>query len=155
MRMANDIMTLDRLRQLLDLHGAAFARWPVSEAEASTALMASNPTARALVAEAAAFDRVLAAAPSGRSDHLAKLTDTITGAAARPQFEPVATRAPRSSMGRKRWAALAAMAASLLIGIYGGLNGWTPQGLQQIAELSADPASGATAEEDAQYGDFL
>ena len=156
MTMTSDSMTLDRLQSLLDAHGGNVTRWPEEDARALPALTAANPYARAMVAEAVALDRVLAAAPAGRSNRLVSLTDRIV---AETRSGPViaiargATQAPASR--RLRWPALAAMAASLLIGVYCGLNGYTPQALQQVAGLSTDQGIGAAAEDDSQYGDIL
>ncbi len=160
--MANDPMTLERFQHLLDAHGASVARWPVADARDVSALASVSPEARVMLAEAAALDRVLVAAPGPGHRSLRPLTDQIVAGATFSSrsigpapsvtaLQPVAKR----PIGRLRWPAIAAMAASLLIGVYGGLNGWAPQALQQVAWMSADQGSNATADDESQYGDIL
>lgn len=54
-------ITLARLQELLDLHGADVARFPQGERAAATALLASDPSAQRMLAEAATLERALAA----------------------------------------------------------------------------------------------
>jgi len=156
--MTTQIMTLERLQQLLDAHGASVVRWPEFDRRALSALMTTSAQARDMMAEAAALDRVLMAAPADRRHHLAGLTDRIVAKARMGQVVrlPITAKS-RAAVGSSRWAAIAALAASLLIGVYGGLNGWAPQALQQVAGLTLDQASSANASADdiAQYGDIL
>jgi hypothetical protein len=154
--MTNNMMTLDRLQTLLDTHGAKVARWPESDQRALEALLAASAEARAMVAEAAALDRVLDAAPAGRTSRLVTLTDRIVAEARAGAVAAIPRKAlPPPVSKRPRWPAVAAMAASLLIGVYGGFNGWAPQALQQVAGLSAEQGTTIAAEDDSQDGDIL
>ncbi len=162
MTMANETMTLERLQHLLDVHGANVVRWPGDEARALRTLTAASPAARAMLAEAQAFDDVLKLATGAPTIRLASLTDRIVASAtlgsqlsvaapSRPVARPTANRAAH----RAKWPAIAAMAASLLIGVYAGFNGWAPQGLQQVSWLSDDQAASVSADDFSQYGDIL
>lgn len=161
MTKANEIMTLGRLQHVLDVHGADVARWPQNDALSLPSFLASSAEARQLMAEAVALDRLMSAAPSGRSDRLTSLADRIVVIAGAAKITQLPDRTfTRPIIGRSRWPAIAAMAASLLIGVYGGFNGWTPQVLQQVAELSVDDSADQTVDQsanddDAQYGDIL
>ncbi len=53
------MMTLDRLRAVLDAYGAAPERWPDGERDAALALVAASPAARALRDDAARLDALL------------------------------------------------------------------------------------------------
>ncbi len=159
--MANDMMTLERLQHLLDVHGANVARWPADEARALPTFAATSPTARAMLAEARAFDEVLKRAPNTPANRIGSLTDKIVAGATLASQSPaaparaVAQPPPKRAMQRSRWPAIAAMAASLLIGVYAGFNGWAPQALQEVAWLSADQAVSTAVEDFSQYGDIL
>jgi anti-sigma factor RsiW len=52
-------MSLARFETLLEAYGGQPARWPAAERAAAEALLASNPTARALHARAAELDALL------------------------------------------------------------------------------------------------
>lgn len=160
--MANEPMTLERLQHLLDVYGANVARWPGDEARGLRALTATSPAARVMLAEAQAFDDILKLAPGAPANRLGGLTDSIVAnasaasqsplaAPSRPVARPTANRAAY----RAKWPAIAAMAASLLIGVYAGFNGWAPQALQQVSWLSADQAASVSADDFSQYGDIL
>jgi hypothetical protein len=54
-------MTLEAYRDLLDLHGADFARWPVAVRREAAALADADPTARRLLDDARHLERLVAA----------------------------------------------------------------------------------------------
>ena len=56
--------TLERLEQVTNLFGADPERWPPEEREGLRHLVATDPGARHLVAEAQALDQVLDLAPT-------------------------------------------------------------------------------------------
>ena len=142
---------LDRLRTVLDAHGANPARWPASDAARLAALAQADPAAQRMLREAEALDRVLAAAPASSSPGaLANLADRIVAsAAARPAVAggaeivalPVRARASQGDLRHRPrflWTALAALAASLVIGFYAGTSSLAVPALQQVAGLSQD-----------------
>ncbi|MDH5749625.1 MAG: hypothetical protein OEY85_09990 [Rhodospirillales bacterium] len=76
------VMTLDRLRAILDAYGAERDRWPVAERRAMQHLLAERKDARDLFGEAREFDRLLdqveAPAPSaGLTDRALNLPGEI------------------------------------------------------------------------------
>ncbi len=79
------LMTLDRLRKIVEAYGAAAHRWPVSERQAALTLVADSADARALVDEALALDLMLDAAPAA-----AAASDMLVSRimAARPRAVP-------------------------------------------------------------------
>ena len=160
---------LARLQVVLDVHGANPARWPRADAERLAALTQSDPQAGKLLAEAQAFDRILAAAPSGPPGGLDALTDRILSrtAATKPaipgsaEIVPLPVR-PRNlamqagSSPLRLWPALAALAAALIIGIYIGNADLLTPALQQVAGLTADEAEpGAQSLDEAQEGELM
>ena len=91
------IISLDRLRDVLDCYGADPARWPVEEREAGLALLARSPEARRYRDEVAHLDRAL---------DMAEVEPPSTALAAR-----VLAAAPRRDPDRYGW--LIALAAPL------------------------------------------
>jgi hypothetical protein len=159
MTMTNNVNDLERLQDVLDAHGADIARWPKAEAAKLARLTETVPAARALFNEARALDRALAAAPAARPDRLARLTGRIAAQAAAnpaPSLSPPRPAVVRHSAPLRHWPAVAAMAASLLLGVYAGFNdwsaGWVPASLQEVA-WSAPTATDAV--DDGQEGDVL
>jgi hypothetical protein len=98
-------VTIDRLRTLLDVWGAATDRWPADERAAALALIARSPEARALRDEAARLDALLDAdAVDGPSP---ALVERVLASA------PSGPRAPRTRDRPLRWLVPLAMAAGL------------------------------------------
>lgn len=143
---------LAALSAVLDGYGADLARWPAAERVRFATLLATNPAAGRLRAEAQAFERLLSLAPEVDPQSKAKadaLADRIMAAAAaagperrgsaiRTEVSNLRARSaavtplgsgstlPRSmtaAPSRSAWPALALLAASLLVGIVGGASG--------------------------------
>jgi hypothetical protein len=117
-------MKINRLREIVAAYGAEPSRWPLAERAAAQGLIAADPAARGLVAEAAVLDRALdrvgAPAPAGTT-----LAAAIVGAArSRPQRR-------RSGFADRLagawptplWPQLAGLAAALVIGFAIGFTG--------------------------------
>lgn len=119
-------MTRDRLRTLIEAYGADRRRWPVEERDAAETLLKDDPAARALIAEAAALDALLAhdLAPPTWTRDAAKLA-----AYAASQFQPRRrrTNGPASSGTIWRlnlgWPNFAGLAAAAIAGLVIGWSG--------------------------------
>lgn len=117
-------ITLERFAGIVDAYGASPERWPADERAAAEAMVAGSAEARALLAEAAALDSVLSAAPVDAPS--AALTERLI--AARPRG-PAAMASPRVSQGILRglidavWpygspvVPAGALAASIMLGV--------------------------------------
>lgn len=55
-------MTIERIQDLADRHGGELSHWPVAEAGAARALLATSAEARAILVRANRLDRVLSTA---------------------------------------------------------------------------------------------
>jgi hypothetical protein len=80
------VVTLDRLREMVEAYGAAAHRWPLAERDAALALVAASSEAHALVDEALTLDLMLDQA-SAAEPASAELVSRIL--AARPRALPV------------------------------------------------------------------
>ena len=144
---------LRRLKDLLDTHGADPSRWPVDDAGELASLAQQNPAARRLLAEANAFDRVLATAQAGRSDQFSGLIDRISARAVaiRPAaagtaeivtlpVRPVSLQGHAVPQRQRRalWPVFGALAASLIVGFYVGTSSAVSPTLRQVAGIQAD-----------------
>lgn len=169
---------IEAFSRLLDAYGADKKRWPEDARTEAEALIARDPAARRLLAEAQALDNVLGAGGAEPAlDH--QLAARIVAAAlANEHSNSRAAPGPgldsanvvplRRSTGRpaqpitrrSNWQAAGLMAASLLAGLYlGGSGGMMPV-IERIAEvtglsLEADPVialigqeAGSQADED-------
>lgn len=58
------VMTIERIQDLADRHGGELSHWPVADAHAARALLATSPEARAVLVRANRLDRVLSTARS-------------------------------------------------------------------------------------------
>jgi hypothetical protein len=108
----------ERLKEVLATYGADPAHWPVAERSRLLSSMAEVPS---LAAEAAEIDLVLARAASlSVPAHLAARIKAVSGGAAPAAVVHIPTpgRASWSS-----WVSAAALAASLVLGVYIGLAG--------------------------------
>jgi hypothetical protein len=115
---------LDKLEAALDTYGADRTRWPAPLRLALSGFIAGNPDALKMLKNAEAFDRLLDRAPQYDPARLAKLSDRITAAVER-QPRVVSSRASgqRSlwpSVRRHNGVAAAALAASLVLGVFAG-----------------------------------
>ncbi|MCB1549467.1 MAG: hypothetical protein KDJ41_16815 [Hyphomicrobiaceae bacterium] len=132
---------LARLQAVLAAYGADQSRWPATDRQALGLLVANDPEARRLVAEAAALDRLLdrkpVALPSGQDELIARIMAAATtggNESARPDAEASGgkvialspgRRAPRAAFTTRSrpWEIAALLAASLIIGVYIGAAG--------------------------------
>lgn len=87
-------MTLERLRDLLDAHGARPGSWPEVERESARELVARSPEARALRDAAAALDALLDRAPAPEPSPA--LFGRVLATAPRPTVIPFPERRRRS-----------------------------------------------------------
>jgi hypothetical protein len=162
--MNNMSMTMAELARLLDVYGAGRARWP-AEARASAALLvATDPAARRLLAEAEALDRVLARAPVPGLQVEVALAERIVVAAQRsPRIVPPPSaqraaeeaspgeaaprgaahlQAPAAAHGRvlrlfsRQMGAAGVLAASLVVGVVIGSSSLPPQLLPALADMA-------------------
>ena len=129
------MMNLERFRELMDAYGGDPRRWPPMERGPAAELLAASAEARAMLAEAAALDRLLDGAPSMAPVALdaERLIAHVTAAAQdRPSFRPVGGMRPAS---RGLWLRAASLAAATVLGF---VVGWT-----ELADTSeATAASG-------------
>ena len=114
------MMSLARFAVLLDRHGPALARWPVTERESGTRVLAASAEARALLAGALALDaRLRRDLPQPGADAVARLRGQVARRIARAPLpappDPLARlRAALRPAAPAGWGALAAMATCAL-----------------------------------------
>lgn len=141
---------LEAFRAVLDAFGADRRRWPAGSVARWDALLRRSAAARRLLAEAAAFDRLLDEADGGEARRPADraLADRIlTAAVAKSPAKPAAlpdnvtvlrprTAAPAKPPVHRRaeWRAAALLAASLLSGLYIGQQGLGDELLSSASE---------------------
>jgi hypothetical protein len=107
------LMTMDRLKTLLDAYGASPARWPAEERAAAEAMIAASDEARAAFAEAARLDSLLdRAAPPPPADRLGWRLRGIG-----PKAEPTVS----SLQPRRGWMGSLARAAAVALAVAGGV----------------------------------
>jgi hypothetical protein len=154
----------DRARELaaleahLERHGADRTRWPQSAAARFAPFIEADHAAARLYNEARALDSLLDAAPRVSDVRRDALAERILAAAragdgvsARRKDDsedrivafPTRSRQPyrRPSLARSDWQAAALLAASLLLGVFTGVNGTFDNaisGLASLAGLAAD-----------------
>lgn len=127
---------LAALADRLDISGADRTRWPAQERLRFAPLIAGSDETRRMMAEAAALDRLLDAAPTLAPTRLDGLIDRIVATAeaegSRPAGNVVdfatARRAPAppprvAPFQRSNWQAAALLAASLFLGAFVGTSG--------------------------------
>lgn len=121
---------LRRLEQALDLYGANLARWPNDERRALEPLIAKSNTARRMVGEARAVDRLLDMAPAtvAREDLVNRIVEKAKAdrghsGAKVIRFRPGALAARAGWRANWTWPSAALLAASLLLGLYVGATG--------------------------------
>lgn len=113
------MMTMERLKQLLDAFGAKPERWPDAERAAASALIEGSPEAQRLLRDAAALDRLLDEAETAPVTRA--LEDRIL-AGLPERMAPsggVAAKASRAWSSR-HWLPASALAASLVLGLAAG-----------------------------------
>jgi len=153
---------LTRLQAVLDTHGANPARWPVADALRLAEFARSDFSGRAMLAQAAALDELLAAAPMGAG--LDGITDRIMSRVAGGlpgEAKVVALPLRQRRVARPAtwrvgavWPVFGALAAALIIGFYVGNAGLVAPALQQVAGISFDEADLAPLDA-AQEGEVL
>jgi hypothetical protein len=143
---------MTRLRAVLEVHGADPARWPAEERPGLETLIAGSEQAAAALAEAAALDRLLAAAPATGERSTGAIADAVmarlgvrvgasggrTRDSARPDGAPSVSRTWRAP-ARAGWQVGAMLAASLILGFVLGSGGYGGQLLDGlVATLAGD-----------------
>lgn len=139
---ANDTQNaMNDLAQLLEAYGADQARWPAARRSSVEGVLASDPRARAMLAEAAAFDRLLdgaASVPPEREHALAQRIVAMAQANAPPLDRRPVVVAFKRPAGRLtvdiHRAAVASLAASLLLGMFVGSSGAGRSALGYVSE---------------------
>ncbi len=133
---------LAALTELLDSHGGHAGRWPETARVRFRSLIASDPAARRLVAEARALDRLLMHAPTVTEERGRALTGRIVAAAAADRGHVVdlarhrPARAPSIGFRRRGMCQAAGMmAASLVAGVIIGMSGGGSSVLDDLASL--------------------
>ena len=87
-------------QEAVDRLGDDLARWPESLRRQAIELLAAEPAARRILAEAAALRGAMAAAPSSRAPR--GLVDRILSAAFDAESAPLSNAVPRKSANRRR-----------------------------------------------------
>lgn len=146
---------LTALINRLDISGADRTRWPAQERLRFAPLIAGNEEAQRLLAEAAAFDKLLDQAPAPNDARYAGLIDRIVAAAdaertaapgnvvpitaGRRASAPVAQRRTPVHQ-RSSWQAAALLAASLFVGAFVGTSGLLNQAIPSFGEVDVAEA---------------
>ena len=141
---SNTGMPIGDLQHILDVYGANQARWPADRRGRATALLAASPEAAGMLAQAALLDGLLDQVPSvshERERALAQRVVAAAGARASLAAPPagksaniVAFKRPAAQTSAAvHRAAGAALAASLLLGIFVGSSG---AGSMSVAYMS-------------------
>ncbi len=133
----------DALEQVLERFGSDRTRWPAPVRRNFAGLLASSAEAKARLREAEALDRLLDLAPEPEIDTRA-LADRVMAAAVaeRPAAAPPTARSAlgrRATATRAEWPAVALLAASLVLGMFVGLNGTFDTAVAPLmAQVSTD-----------------
>lgn len=130
---------LERLDDVLGTYGADARRWPEAARRELSALLATSAEAKRRVRAADAFDRLLDKAPLVEADRLAALTGRIIAEAARtPRMavsNSLAPPRPRAAAWRRHAGGIAALAASLMIGIFAGQSQTMAPAVNEVAAV--------------------
>ena len=136
---SEDQPNLALLESTLERYGADRTRWPADMRRQLAGLLGTSKEAQCLVSEATALDRLLDMAPSLSDARGKALADRIVSAA-KTMPRVVATSAAKrqtfSLSRRENWAAGAALAASLVLGLYAGSQQSVAPTLQEIASAA-------------------
>jgi hypothetical protein len=146
---------MDALERLLEVYGADRTRWPARERLRFASLITEEPEAQRLMAEAAALDRLLDAAPTAGKEREQALTGRIMAAARVQQHKPLSAsevapavsnivklpawvRQPQiaGAFGASEWPAAGLLAASLALGVMLGSAGTLDSTMQEVAEVA-------------------
>jgi len=136
---------LGALEQVLERFGSDRTRWPAPVRRDFAGLLASNAEAKARLREAEVLDRLLDLAPEPEIDTRA-LADRIVAVAAAerptvglPEVRAAGAIGARAAATRIEWPAAALLAASLVLGMFVGLNGTFDTAVAPlVAQVSAD-----------------
>lgn len=128
-------MTLERLRILIEAYGAEPSRWPEDERGAAATLLAESAEARALVAEEAALDRLLARYDNPAEGAVNQLA-LVAAVTAQPQGAPLATLPRPANENRIEisWRNIVALAAAAMVGFVVGWSGLDQDFLPNAAQ---------------------
>ena len=150
-------LTRDEFRRALEAHGADRLRWPIEVRAGAAGLLASDPAAARLYAEAEALEMVLDHAPRVAAERMPALVDRIMAAAERtPRVAAVNSGARKpveaSTPVAPAWPGLAGrlkvgrsfggggggavLAASLVFGLLVGGTGITHPAISALEELT-------------------
>ncbi len=153
-----------RLTHVLEAYGSDRDRWPETERPALEALIEEDPTAKMLLAEFKALDALLDRAetfapPVDLADRIVQFAEASGSAAQeKPEtnvvsFPPLLQQKRQVTTEESRpfrlWPAAGIMAASLLIGVYIGMNDLAGSSLLTVTGTQvADLDSGLNSELD-------
>ena len=116
-------MMIWRFRRLIAAYGADPARWPPGQRSRGEALLAGSPTARALLAEAQAFDALLLADAKPPADEQLAAAIVARATAAPQERAPAPARAIVLDWSLSRlWPQAVGLAAAAVLGF---VIGWT------------------------------
>ncbi len=156
--------TLERLQAVVTAYGGNVARWPDADQEALRAFAESDPEAQAIVRDGQRFDQLLDDADmttvsdqpkdqvladqifsaitrssEGAVPHSQTASGNVIDLADRRQNRPLKKATVDEVISPAGWMSVAALAASLVIGVLVGANGYletATTGLGEIAGLS-------------------
>ncbi len=116
-------MMVRRFRRLIAAYGADPARWPPGQRAQAEALLARSNAARALLAEAQAFDSLLMADSKPPTDEQLAAAIIARATAAPQDHQPSPTRAITLDWSLSRlWPQAVGLAAAAMLGF---VIGWT------------------------------
>lgn len=151
--------TLERLDEVLSIHGANPARWPEKDRDSLLALAERDARASRLVSEAAALDRLLDLAPAGRAGEALRNRIVASAVADGARAARVAPLSAARGNARKGfgdassgtiWSATA-MAACFALGLYLGVAGMGGSAIGSALDM----ASVDISEEEMESIDFF
>lgn len=166
---------MQRLTDVIDAYGGDRNRWPEADQRRLEVLLSGDDQARKIIEDGAALDRLLTSAEAvetQRSDRSAALADRIMAniedaagagqeSAARPSAtiislpnrrasEPVTVERP--VLTPSAWLPVAALAASLMVGIFVGAGGYLESTASSLTELAGLSTSSEALPVDDGFG---
>lgn len=150
-------MTLEEFDELLAVYGGDRTRWPIEERAAAGRLLARDPRAQRLLAEAEALDRVLDAtpAPAVDLDALARRIEAAAHGSLRLAVSTPPADLPLRQVPAPLWKRMLSAepakfgalvtAASLALGILIGLSGQLQSVLKPVQQLTGLPVTSVHA----------
>ncbi|HMN37939.1 MAG TPA: hypothetical protein PKD49_09585 [Hyphomicrobium sp.] len=148
---------LGLLQDVLAAYGGDRTRWPAHVRLELSQLLTVSPEARRQLAEAQALDKLLDMAPAVPEQRVDTLAQRILAQAARsPRVvtsnAPVQNRRPAMAQWRSLSAGMAALAASLMIGVLAGQSSAIAPAVGEIAD-AAGLGSTTDSQQFAQFDD--